>query len=218
MTKIAVLGTGIVGETIGTKLIELGHQVMMGSRTANNEKAQAFLAKHDGKTSIGTFADAAAFSEIIFNCTSGGGSLEALKLAGEKNLNGKILVDLANPLDFSQGMPPSLSFVNTNSLGEEIQRAFPQLKVVKTLNTLWCGLMVNPKMIHDGDHTIFVCGNDVAAKETVKGILSSFGWIDKNILDLGDITRARGTEMYLPLWLSIYGSTNNGAFNIKIVS
>lgn len=218
MTKIAVLGTGMVGETIGTKLIGLGHQVMMGSRTANNEKAQAFLAKHDGKTSIGTFADAAAFGEIIFNCTSGGGSLEALALAGEKNLNGKILVDLANPLDFSQGMPPSLSFVNTNSLGEEIQRAFPQLKVVKTLNTLWCGLMVNPQMIHGGDHTIFVCGNDATAKETVKSILLSFGWIEKNILDLGDITKARGTEMYLPLWLSIYGSTNNGAFNIKIVS
>jgi predicted dinucleotide-binding enzyme len=218
MTKIAVLGTGIVGETIGTKLIELGHQVMMGSRTANNEKAQAFLSKHDGKTSIGTFADAAAFGEIIFNCTSGGGSLEALTLAGEKNLNGKILVDLANPLDFSNGMPPSLSFVNTNSLGEEIQRAFPDVKVVKTLNTLWCGLMVNPGMIHGGDHNIFVCGNDAAAKESVKGILLSFGWIGKNILDLGDITKARGTEMYLPLWLSIYGSTKNGAFNIKIVS
>lgn len=217
MTKIAVLGTGVVGDTIGSKLIELGHQVMMGSRTANNEKAQAFLAKHDGKTKIGTYADAAAFGEIIFNCTSGGGSLEALRLAGDNNLNGKILVDLANPLDFSNGMPPSLSFVNTNSLGEEIQRAFPDVKVVKTLNTLWCGLMVNPGMIHGGDHTIFVCGNDAAAKESVKGILLSFGWIDKNILDLGDITKARGTEMYLPLWLSIYGSTNNGAFNIKIV-
>lgn len=218
MTKIAVLGTGMVGDTIGSKLIELGHQVMMGSRTANNEKAQAFLAKHNDNAKAGTFADAAAFGEIIFNCTSGGGSLEALKLAGENNLNGKILVDLANPLDFSQGMPPSLSFVNTNSLGEEIQRAFPQLKVVKTLNTLWCGLMVNPGMIHGGDHNIFICGNDAAAKETVKGILLSFGWIEKNILDLGDITKARGTEMYLPLWLSIYGSTNNGAFNIKIVS
>jgi predicted dinucleotide-binding enzyme len=218
MTKIAVLGTGVVGDTIGSKLIELGHQVMMGSRTTENEKAQAFLAKHNGNAKTGTFADAAAFGEIIFNCTSGGGSLDALQLAGENNLKDKILVDLANPLDFSQGMPPSLSFVNTNSLGEEIQRAFPQVKVVKTLNTLWCGLMVNPGMIHGGDHNIFVCGNDAAAKETVKDILLSFGWIDKNILDLGDITKARGTEMYLPLWLSIYGSTNNGAFNIKIVS
>lgn len=216
--KIAVLGTGMVGDTIGSKLIELGHQVMMGSRTANNEKAQAFVAKHNSGASAGTFADAAAFAEIIFNCTAGVGSVEALKMAGEKNVEGKIIVDIANPLDFSNGMPPSLAIVNTNSLGEEIQKAFPNSKVVKALNTMWCGLMVNPAMINGGDHSTFISGNDVAAKEEVKTILKSFGWMEKNILDLGDITKARGTEMYLPLWLSIYGATNNGAFNIKIVS
>jgi 8-hydroxy-5-deazaflavin:NADPH oxidoreductase len=216
--KIAVLGTGNVGDTIGSKLIEVGHTVMMGSRSAENEKARAFVAKHNGKASSGTFADAAAFGEIIFNCTAGVGSLEALKLAGENNLNGKIIVDIANPLDFSQGMPPSLSVCNTSSLGEEIQKVFPQTKVVKALNTMWCGLMVNPVMINGGDHSTFVSGNDADAKEKVKVILKSFGWLEKNILDLGDITKARGTEMYLPLWLSIYGATNNGAFNIKIVS
>jgi predicted dinucleotide-binding enzyme len=216
--KITVLGTGNVGDTIGSKLIEVGHTVMMGSRTADNEKAKAFVAKHDGKASTGTFADAAAFGEIIFNCTAGVGSIEALKMAGEKNLNGKIIVDIANPLDFSKGMPPSLAICNTNSLGEEIQKAFPQSKVIKALNTMWCGLMVNPAMINGGDHSTFVSGNDADAKEKVKGILKSFGWLEKNILDLGDITKARGTEMYLPIWLSIYGATNNGAFNIKIVS
>lgn len=216
--KTAVLGTGNVGDTIGSKLIELGHIVMMGSRTADNEKAKAFVAKHDGKASAGTFTDAAAFGEIIFNCTAGVGSIEALTLAGESNLNGKIIVDLANPLDFSKGMPPSLAICNTNSLGEEIQKAFPQSKVVKALNTMWCGLMVNPAMINGGDHSTFVSGNDAEAKEEVKGILKSFGWAEKNILDLGDISKARGTEMYLPIWLSIYGATNNGAFNIKIVS
>ena len=118
--KIAVLGTGNVGDTIGSKLIELNHQVMMGSRTVDNEKAKAFVAKHNGKASAGTFKDAAAFGEIIFNCTAGVASLEALKLAEEKNINGKILIDIANPLDFSKGMPPSLSIVNTNSLAEEI--------------------------------------------------------------------------------------------------
>lgn len=218
MSKIAVLGTGTVGDTIGSRLIELGHSVMMGSRTVNNEKAMAFVAKHEGKAKAGLFADAAAFGEIIFNCTAGMGSIEALKLAGEKNLNGKIIIDLANSLDFSKGMPPSLGIVNTNSLGEEIQRTFPQTKVVKTLNTMWCGLMVNPAMINGGDHNVFVCGNDVDAKNRVKEILNSFGWMEKTILDLGDITKSRGTEMYLPLWLSIYGATNNGAFNIKIVS
>jgi predicted dinucleotide-binding enzyme len=216
--RIAVLGTGNVGDTIGSKLIELGHNVMMGSRTADNEKGKAFVAKHFDKASFGTFADAAAFGEIIFNCTAGVGSLEALKLAGENNLNGKIIVDIANPLDFSKGMPPSLAVCNTNSLGEEIQKAFPKTKVVKALNTMWCGLMINPLMINGGDHSTFVSGNDAEAKEKVKDILKSFGWLEKNILDLGDITKARGTEMYLPLWLSIYGATNNGVFNIKIVS
>ncbi len=216
--KIAVFGTGNVGDTIGSKLIEAGHAVMMGSRTADNEKAKAFVDKHIGKATAGTFADAAAWGEIIFNCTAGVGSLEALKMAGENRLDGKIIVDIANPLDFSKGMPPSLAVCNTNSLGEEIQNAFPQTKVVKALNTMWCGLMVNPAMINGGDHSTFVCGNDTVAKEVVKAILKSFGWAENNILDLGDITKARGTEMYLPLWLSIYGATNNGAFNIKIVS
>lgn len=214
--KIAVLGTGNVGDTIGSKLVETGHSVMMGSRTRENEKAKAFVAKHGGKASAGTFAEAAAFGELIFNCTLGMASLEALRAAGENNLLGKILVDLANPLDFSRGMPPSLTIANTHSLGEEIQNTFPNVRVVKALNTMWCGLMVNPAMIKGGDHHTFVCGNDASAKETVKGILKSFGWNDKNILDLGDITAARGTEMYLPLWLRIYGATGSGAFNIKI--
>lgn len=216
--KIAVLGTGIVGNTIGSKLITLGHAVMMGSRTANNEKANAFVAKHGEKASAGTFTDAASFGEIIFNCTAGIGSVEALIMAGEHNLNNKIIVDLANPLDFSKGAPPSLAYVNTNSLGEEIQKTFPQAKVVKALNTMWCGVMVNPAMINGGDHHTFVCGNDVGAKEKVKEMLQSFGWLEMNIFDLGDITKARGTEMYLPLWISMYGITKNGAFNIKIVS
>jgi predicted dinucleotide-binding enzyme len=218
MYNIAVLGTGNVGDTIGSKLIEVGHSVKMGSRTTDNIKANAFVAKHKENASAGTFEEAAAFGEIIFNCTAGVAALDALLLAGEKNLNGKIIVDLANPLDFSKGMPPSLAICNTNSLGEEIQKVFPNAKVVKALNTMWCGLMVNPGMINGGDHTTFVCGNDAEAKEKVKEILKSFGWLDKNILDLGDISKARGTEMYLPIWLSIYGATNNGAFNIKIVS
>lgn len=216
--NVAVFGTGMVGDGIGSKLTELGHSVMMGSRTADNEKAKAFVAKHEGKASAGTFADAAAFGEIIFNCTAGGGSIEALKLAGEGNLSGKIIVDIANPLDFSNGMPPSLSIVNTHSLAEEIQKTFPGTRVVKALNTMWCGLMVNPGMINGGDHSTFVSGNDAEANEQVKAILRSFGWEDKNIPDPGDIRTARGTEMYLPLWLSIYGATNNGAFNLKIVS
>ena len=218
MKKVAVLGTGNVGDTIGSKLIELGYSVAMGSRTLNNENATAFLAKHHGKASAGTFADAAAFGDIIFNCTKGTGSIEALKMAGEANLRDKIIVDISNPLDFSKGMPPSLTVSNTNSLAEEIQKAFPATKVVKALNTMWCGLMVNPLLINNGDHSTFISGNDAGAKEKIKEILKYFGWKEANILDLGDITTARGTEMYLALWVRIMGSTNSGAFNIKIVS
>lgn len=216
--KIAVLGTGMVGETIGSKLVELGHHVMMGSRSATNEKALAFVKKNGSKASSGTFADAAAFGAILINCTAGSASLDVLRSADNDDIKNKILIDIANPLDFSQGMPPSLSVCNTSSLAEQIQKEFPDLKVVKALNTMWCGLMVNPGMINGGDHTTFISGNDKGAKDAVKEILMSFGWDKKNILDLGDIVTARGTEMYLPLWLNVYSSTNIGAFNIKVVS
>lgn len=217
MLKVGVFGTGAVGNAIGTKLAELGHPVMMGSRTANNPKALAFVAKNHQKALAGTFADAAEYGELIFNCTAGMGSIDALKMAGENRLNGKIIIDIANPLDFSKGMPPTLSISNTSSLGEEIQQTFPKTMVVKTLNTMWCAIMVNPAMVGGGDHHVFMSGNDSSSKALVKEILKSFGWNENNIVDLGGITTARGTEMYLPLWLSIFGSEKNGAFNIKIV-
>jgi hypothetical protein len=214
--KIAVLGTGMVGNAIGSKLISLGHEVKMGSRTATNEKAVEWTKGAGSKASCGTFADAAAFGEILFNCTSGLGSLQAIKEAGDKNLNGKILIDIANPLDFSNGMPPSLSIVNTDSLGEAIQRNHPELKVVKTLNTMNCNLMVNPGLL-PGDHNVFVSGNDKSAKDKVKDLLKTFGWKTENMIDLGDITTARGTEQLLPIWVRLYGSLQNPMFNFKIV-
>jgi len=217
--KIAVFGTGTVGDTIGSRLVELGHQVMMGSRTTSNEKAIAFVAKHKTNASAGTFSDAAKFGEVIFNCTKGENAIDVLKLAGD-SITGKIIMDVSNPLDFSKGMPPSLipALSNTNSLGEEIQKTFPKTKVVKTLNTMWCGLMVNPAMIGGGNHTNFICGNDPEAKAKVKLLLNEFGWKNENLLDLGDITNARGTEAVLPIWLRVWGATQNGAFNFKIVS
>jgi predicted dinucleotide-binding enzyme len=213
--KIAVLGTGAVGKTIGSKLIQLGHQVKMGSRTSKNEKALAWVKAAGDNASEGTFADAAAFGEIVFNCTSGMASLDVLKAAGETNLNEKVLIDIANPLDSSKGMPPSLSIVNTDSLGESIQRAFPKVKVVKTLNTMNCYLMVNPSLV-PGDHTVFVSGNDENAKSKVMDILKSFGWKANNILDMGDITTARGTEQLLPIWIRLWGKLQNPMFNFNI--
>lgn len=218
--KISVLGTGSVGDTIGSRLVELGYNVMMGSRTIGNEKALGFVAKHGtAKAAAGTFADAAQFADIIFNCTKGEHSLEALKSAAA-HLPGKIIVDVANPLDFSTGKPPSLlpALSNTNSLGEEIQKQFPKARVVKTLNTMWCGVMVNPAIIKGGEHTNFICGNDAEAKQAVKKLLIDFGWKNENLLDLGDISAARGTEAVLPVWLRIWGATQNGVFNLKVVS
>jgi 8-hydroxy-5-deazaflavin:NADPH oxidoreductase len=213
--KIGVLGTGMVGEAIGTKLVQLGHEVKMGSRTANNDKGAAWTKQNGTKASHGTFADAAAFGEILFNCTSGGASLDALRMAGADNLKGKVLIDIANPLDFSRGMPPSLLVCNTDSLGEQIQRAFPEAKVVKSLNTMNCNLMVNPALLPD-EHVVFVSGNDAGAKATVTTILKDwFGW--QSVIDLGDITTARGTEMVLPLWVSLMGKVGSPLFNFKIV-
>lgn len=214
--NIAILGTGMVGSAIGGKLLQLGHKVKMGSRAANNEKAAAWVKAGGADASQGTFADAAAFGEILFNCTSGGGALEALKAAGADNLKGKLLIDVSNPLDFSKGMPPSLSVCNTDSLAERIQKAFPEAKVVKSLNTTNAMLMVNPAQLAGGDHTMFLCGNDAEAKAKTTDILKNwFGW--KDILDLGDLTAARGQEMILPIWLRLYGSLKTPNFNFKIV-
>jgi 8-hydroxy-5-deazaflavin:NADPH oxidoreductase len=214
MKNIAILGTGMVGDSIGTKLVSLGHKVMMGSRTATNEKAIAWAELNGELASNGTFADAAAFGEIIFNCTSGQVSLEALQLAGRENLQGKILVDVANPLDFSKGMPPSLTICNTDSLGEVIQRQFTDVKVVKALNTMNCQLMVNPGLLKDPG-SLFICGNDAEAKAVIESLLHSFGW-DK-IIDLGDISAARGTEQILPIWVRIMGKLGTPMFNFSIV-
>ncbi|MCX6310351.1 MAG: NAD(P)-binding domain-containing protein [Bacteroidetes bacterium] len=213
--KIAVLGTGGVGQAIATKLINVGHEVKMGSRTSNNEKASAWVASAGSKASQGTFAEAAAFGEIIFSCTKGDATLSVLKLVGENNMDGKILIDISNPLDFSKGMPPTLFICNDNSLGETIQTTYPNVKVVKTLNTMNSVVMVNPALI-PGDHSVFVCGNDANAKTETKKLLNSFGWADKNIIDVGDITNARGTEQLLPIWIRLLGVMGHANFNFHI--
>ena len=213
--KIGVLGTGITGQTIASKLVELGHDVMMGSREEANPKAVAW-AKDVGHNALyGTFMNAAAFGEIIFNCTLGGASLDALRMAGVENLKGKILIDTANPLNRSTD-PWTLTVCNTDSLGEQIQRIFPETRVVKSLNTVNANVMVDPARLIERTQ-VFVSGNDIEAKAQVVMILRDwFGW--KEILDLGDITTSRAVEMYLPLWQSLRKVIPNQRFNIKIVS
>jgi 8-hydroxy-5-deazaflavin:NADPH oxidoreductase len=198
--RIAVLGTGMVGQAIAGKLRELDHDVRVGSRTAGESKV--------------TFADAAAHGEVVFNCTAGAASLDALAAAGEENLAGKLLIDVANPLDFSGG-GPALFTDSTDSLGERIQRAFPSARVVKTLNTVTAAVMVDPASV-PGDHVVFVCGDDAGAKDEARGLLGEFGWPAERVIDLGDITAARGTEAYLMLWLRLMGATGGPVFNIAV--
>jgi predicted dinucleotide-binding enzyme len=211
--RIGILGTGVVGKTLGTRLSKLGNDVKMGSRKAGGEKATGWVKETGGKSSEGTFADAAAYGEIVFNCTSGMASLEALKAAGAKNLEGKTLVDDSNPLDFSKGMPPTFLVCNTDSLGEQIQRAFPTAHVVKSLNTVTAAVMAEPSMI-PGVHDMFVSGNDAKAKAQVINLLkTALGW--KEVIDLGDIKGARAQEMLLALWVRLYMKFQTPNVNVR---
>jgi 8-hydroxy-5-deazaflavin:NADPH oxidoreductase len=214
--RIGVLGTGTVGQTLGTKLVELGHEVRMGSRDAANEKAHGWAASAGERASAGDFADAAGFGELVFNCTAGAVSLQALEQAGDDALRGKALVDVSNPLDFSRGMPPTLTVCNDDSLAEQIQRRFPDTRVVKTLNTVNAGVMVDPASI-PGEHDVFVCGDDEAAKAQVVELLESFGWPRERIVDLGGIDGARAAEMYLPLWLRLFRTFGTRQVNVRVV-
>jgi 8-hydroxy-5-deazaflavin:NADPH oxidoreductase len=213
--RIGVLGTGMVGETLSTKFVELGHDVVMGARSAGNDKAVAWSERFPERAGQGSFADAAAHGEMVVNATAGVASVEALRAAGADNLAGKTLLDVANPLDFSGGFPPRLSVVNDDSLGEQIQREFPAARVVKALNTMNCLVMVDPARLA-GDHDVLMAGDDEAAKRQVTGLLESFGWPAPAIRDLGGIRSARGLESYLPLWLSLMGILGTGDFNIHV--
>lgn len=223
--KIAVLGTGMVGQAVAARLSGLGHDVVVGTRDPEatrgrtepdglgNPPFSTWLEQHPA-VGLATFADAAASSELVVNATGGAATLTVLEQAGADNLAGKVLIDISNPLDFSNGFPPTLFVKDTDSLGEQIQRAFPQTRVVKTLNTLNAGLMVDPKSL-GAESSVFVSGDDAVAKATVTELLESFGHTD--VIDLGDITTARGTEMLLPVWLRLWGALGTPAFNFKIV-
>jgi predicted dinucleotide-binding enzyme len=224
--KIGILGTGMVGRTLGAKLLETGDDVMYGTRDTvrtlarnepdayGNPPFSEWVKQHPNVT-LGTFQEAASYGELVMNATAGVASLEALVLAGNEHLREKILIDIANPLDFSRGFPPSLAVCNTDSLGEQIQKAFPEARVVKALNTMNCAVMVNPGLVI-GDHNVFLSGNDLDAKaEVSKHLIDWFGWKPENIIDLGDIETSRGTEMLLPIWLRLYGVIQ-GPFNFHI--
>jgi hypothetical protein len=198
--RVAVLGTGTVGRTIAGKLAELGHDVRVGSRTAGEDKV--------------TFADAAAHGEVIFNCTHGAASVEAVTAGGEESLAGKVIIDVSNPLDFSGG-GPALFTDTTDSVAERIQRACPSARVVKSLNTVTAAVMVDPAQV-PGDHVIFVAGDDAAAKDETRTLLGELGWPAERVVDLGDITAARAAEGYVMLWVRLMGALGTPMFNVSI--
>jgi 8-hydroxy-5-deazaflavin:NADPH oxidoreductase len=216
--KIGILGTGMVGNALGTKLVQVGHEVTMGSRSANNETAQKWASSLGERAHVATFRDAAVFGGLVMSCTGGMHSIEALQSVGAEPLQSKILIDVSNPLQQDKDGSIILGFCNTDSLGEQIQRAFPSTRVVKALNTVNCEIMIEPSRV-PGDHNLFICGNDAAAKKDVTKYLSDwFGWNPSNIIDLGDITAARGTEMLMPLWLRLFQDViGHPHFNYHIV-
>jgi predicted dinucleotide-binding enzyme len=199
--RIGVLGTGVVGTTLAGKLRELGHDVLIGSRTAGDDAVP--------------FADAAAHGELVFNCTNGKVSLDALSAAGAENLAGKVLIDVSNALEFAEGRPPVIGVAVDDSLGERIQRAFPDARVVKALNTMNTNVMVDPDLV-SGEHDVFMCGNDAAAKARVAELLQELGWPHERIVDLGDITAARGQELYVAFWIRLMNAVGSPTFNIHV--
>lgn len=224
--KITILGTGVVGQIMASRLIELHHNVILGTRNPhetvqrtepNQMTGISFAEWHKRNSGVELMAvnEAAKDADIVVNATSGSVSLAVLDMVGQENLKDKILLDIANPLDFSKGMPPTLSVCNTESLAEQIQKTFPETKVVKSLNTMNAFIMMHPITI-PGDHNVFVSGNDDDAKRVIKDLLYNVGWKHENIIDLGDITSARGTEMLLPIWLRLYGSMGHANFNFHI--
>jgi predicted dinucleotide-binding enzyme len=224
--KIGIIGSGVVAQTLGAKLIELGHDVVLGTRDPAklDEKKNmagtlrewiARVGKGDNKGKVASFKDAAAHGELLISAVHGQNTIEALKLAGADKIGGKVLIDTANELDFSKGMPPGALASQSNCLAERVQAAFPNLKVVKSLNTIGAPVMVAPQALAGGEHTVFVSGNDAAAKAAVAEVLKSFGW--KDVLDLGDISSARGPEMYMAMWLRLWGATGTGMINVKVV-
>ena len=214
--RYGVLGTGTVGRVLAGRLVEVGHEVRMGSRTAGNETAAAWATEAGPNASHGTFADAAAFGQTVMNCTGGAVSLEALAAAGAENLAGKVLIDVSNPLTFETGRL-TLTVCNTDSVGEQIQRALPDARVVKTLNTMANEVMIHPEQLA-GPHSVFVCGDDAEAKQHVAGMLESFGWPPESVVDLGGIEAARGMEMFLVFWIELMQARGDRLFNVNVVA
>jgi len=206
--RIAVIGTGSVGRVLSAGLRRIGHDVVVGTRDPDEPRARPEWADDPALT---TFAEAGAGAELVVNATGGNVSLDAL---ADVDLDGKVLLDVANPLDFSAGFPPTLTVKDTDSLAEQLQRAFPTARVVKSLNTVNAAVMVDPGHL-PGETTIFVAGDDAAARALVRGLLVELGWSD--IVEFEALEAARGLEMWLAMWVRLMGTLGTADFNVKLV-
>jgi len=207
--QIAILGTSAVGPALGKAFTAAGHDVTIGTRDPVQTRAREQWAGVD--LPLAAYRDLEA--DVFINATSGIGSLAALEAAGDA-LNGKVVIDTSNPLDHSQGFPPSLFVSNTDSLAEQLQRALPKVRLVKMFNTMANEVMVNPRGLSE-DSTIFVAGNDPGARQTAAALAADLGWAD--VFDLGDLTGARALEMFIPLWVRMYVHLGRPNFNIKVI-
>jgi len=214
--RIGMLGTGMVGTGLADRFVELGHDVVMGARRSGNERAAAWAAGHPQRAANGTFADAAVHGDVVVNATAGAHSLDALNAAGAEHLAGKVLLDVANPIA-GYGPPIRLDPAGDESLGERIQRTFPDARVVKGLNTVNVGVMVRPDQLAEPTD-VFLAGDDDVAKGAVRALLTEMGWQAERVRDLGGISAARGLEMYLVLWQGIALSLGRFDLNVRVVT
>lgn len=216
--RIGILGSGDVGRTLGAGLAGLGHEVKLGTRDPGQQKLKDWIVKAGPRASTGTFAEAAAFGEVVVLAVLGAAVESAIKLAEPKNLAGKVMIDTTNPLDFAgvdfaKGVAPKLFVGTTDSLGERVQRWVPQGKVVKAFNTVGHAHMVNPSF-PDGPPDMFICGNDAAATQTVTSLLKDLGW---PAIDIGGIEGARYLEALAMVWISYLFKTGTGNHAFRLL-
>jgi predicted dinucleotide-binding enzyme len=212
--KIGILGSGPVGRSLGKGFASNGHDVRLGSRTPGKQEVQDWLKTTKGKVSAGTFSEAARHGDVLVLCCLGEAAEEVIKLSGMNNLDGKLVIDATNPLDFSKGMPPGLFVGTSDSLGERVQRMLPNAKVVKCFNMVNNQTMTNPRM-KEGLPDMIICGNNDAAKQQVAGLLKEFGWGEP--IDIGGIDGSRWLEAYTALWVRLAIKLGSWSIAAKIL-
>ena len=213
--RVGVLGSGEVGRCLAAGFSGRGHEVMIGSRDPAKAELREWLAGDGSGIEVGTFAETAAHGELLVLAVLGNAAEEAIADAGPDNFKGKIVIDAMNPLDFSGGFPPKLSIAGEDSLGERVQRALPEARVVKAFNTIGNPYFVDPSF-SEGQPTMLIAGDDQSAKDTVRDVLTDFGWSDT--VDIGGIEGSRELEAICVVWVKIGGARGAWDHGFKLLA